>query len=79
VCDGTRSHENCWDCTDAWHDSAPPRQHLSPLYERRVAAGLRLRDLAAQVGITPRELGDIEWGRTDPPADVLAKINEVLK
>jgi transcriptional regulator with XRE-family HTH domain len=56
-----------------------PPPELGPLLrERRLAAGLGLRECARRVGIAPGYLGDLESSRSCPSAAVAAALAAVL-
>lgn len=47
------------------------------LWEARVGAGISLRDLAAALGVSPKDLGDLEHGRRVDP-DLLARAQQEI-
>ena len=47
------------------------------LWEARVGAGIRLRDLATALGVPPKDLGDLEHGRRVDP-DLLARAQQEI-
>jgi transcriptional regulator with XRE-family HTH domain len=46
---------------------------------KRIKAGLKQYEVAAQVGISANRLCEIELGRRKGPPDLLARINEALE
>ena len=44
----------------------------------RLALGLRQYQLAERVGLKERDISYIETGRRDPPADIRARLADVL-
>ena len=56
-----------------------PKSLGERIKELRLAAEVSLRQLAAQAGITPPFLSDIELGRRFPSEDVLQTLAKLLK
>ena len=48
------------------------------LKSQRVGKGIKQKDLAEQLGISPQYLNSIENGRTEPRRDLMIKISEIL-
>lgn len=55
-------------CGDGYVPRAQAERHdrCKEMRRSRVAAGKSLHQAAREMGITTRELSDIEWGRTTP-------------
>lgn len=49
------------------------------LKSQRVSKGIKQKDLAEQLGITPQYLNSIENGKTEPRRDLMIRISEILK
>ena len=43
-----------------------------------VAKGIKQKDFAKQLGVTPQYLNSIENGRTEPRRDLMIKISQLL-
>lgn len=49
------------------------------LKAERVNKGIKQKDLAKQLGVTPQYLNSIENGRTEPRRDLMQKISNLLE
>jgi transcriptional regulator with XRE-family HTH domain len=49
------------------------------LSSNRRAAGIKQRDLAAAIGISPQYLSDLENGRREVPGPLLAKLPQPIR
>ena len=56
---------------------AAMRTQSNKYYRARVATKMLLRDAAAKLGLSPKQLGDFEHGRAEIPKDMAAQMDEL--
>lgn len=53
-------------------------EYMYKLKAERVSKGIKQKDFAKELGVTPQYLNSLENGRTEPRRDLMIKISDLL-
>lgn len=67
----------CQDDIDELNRFALIRRESNKYYKARTGKKMLLREAAVKLGLTPRQLGDFEWGRAEIPRDTAAEMDKL--